>query len=125
MTKENTVYEGYNCPKCSSEDTETWLFERKQNCLDCKHEFPLSEKLAKELKKARGVESYIMVWQGEEEKWYYFKDDFEKEQFADGYVAYYVEVEEGVIIVDDYCPANEEKTFAQIYDIALWDMVQK
>lgn len=124
MRKENVEYKdyvGYNCPKCLSEDTETWLFERTQNCLNCKQEFPLSEELAQELKKARGVETYIMVWQGEEEKWYYFIDDFDKGQFVDGYVAYYVEVEKGIIIVDTYSPTNEEKAFAQVYDIKLWD----
>lgn len=124
MKKENVNHEpGYDCPKCLSKNTETWLFVRKQNCLDCKHEFPLSEDLAKELKKARGIETYIMVWQGEEEKWYYFIDNFDKDQFADGYVDYYVEVEEGLIIVDTYSPANEEKVFLQAYNIALWGTI--
>ncbi|MEK5209453.1 hypothetical protein [Psychrobacillus sp. FSL H8-0510] len=126
MKKENVDNEpGFNCPKCSSEDTETWLFERKQNCLDCKHEFTLSEKLAQELKKTRGVETYIMVWQGEEEKWYYFIDEFDKDQFTDGYVDYYVEVEEGLIIVDTYSPANEGKVFTLAYDSALWELSSK
>ena len=112
---------GYDCPKCLSENTETWLFERKQNCLDCKHEFSLSEEQAKEIKKMRGVETYIMVWQGEEEKWYYFIGDFDKKQFVDGYVDYYIEVEEGLIIVDTYSPINEGKIFNQTYDKNLWN----
>lgn len=39
------------CPKCSSDNTETWIQDRKQNCLDCGFEFPLSEKQAIELLK--------------------------------------------------------------------------
>lgn len=121
MEKKIEQFDGLECPKCQSDNTETWIFERKQNCLDCRHEFQLSEKFALELKEARGIKTYVMVWQGEEEKWYYFIGDFDEKQFENGYVDYYVDVEEGIIVNDTYSPRNEEKLFSETYDVALWE----
>lgn len=32
---------GYDCPKCQSQNTETYMHSREQNCLECGYEFPL------------------------------------------------------------------------------------
>lgn len=66
------------------------------------------------------MEAYIMVFQEEEEKWYFFNDDFDEEQFPYGYADYYIDVKEGLIIEDTYSPLNQGKVFAQVYDKELW-----
>jgi hypothetical protein len=39
----------YICPRCGSDNTETYVTERKQSCINCKYEFNLSDKLAIEM----------------------------------------------------------------------------
>ncbi len=63
---------------------------------------------------------YTMIWVEEEEKWHYLTKDFVSTQFKDGYVDYYVNVEDGLILSDSYCQANVGKSFHQCYDITLW-----
>lgn len=41
--------EGFSCPQCFSEDTETILDTRENRCLSCNHQFSLPENLAQEL----------------------------------------------------------------------------
>lgn len=111
----------YHCPKCKSENTETWLHNKEQNCLDCGHKFPLSEELAVELKSMKGIKTYVMIWQSEEEKWHYFVKDFDKNLFKNGYVDYYIEVEDGLIVSDTYASKNIGQLFNQSYDVRLWE----
>lgn len=40
---------GYDCPKCKSENTETYIDTREQNCLDCGHEFLLSKRVQRDM----------------------------------------------------------------------------
>lgn len=42
---------GWECPKCDSDNTETYLFERQQFCLDCGHDFKLNKKLVNDMLK--------------------------------------------------------------------------
>ena len=63
---------------------------------------------------------YIMVWIEKEEKWYYFINDFDREQFVDGYGDYYIEVKDGIIVDDSYNNTNKGKVFKDCYDIGLW-----
>lgn len=41
--------DGYSCPRCFSEDTETVLGLRQNTCCACGHKFPLPENLAQEV----------------------------------------------------------------------------
>jgi len=43
--------DGYGCPRCFSENTETVLGLRQNTCCVCQHEFPLPEKLAQEIER--------------------------------------------------------------------------
>lgn len=64
---------------------------------------------------------YIMVWIDEEEKWYYFINDFDSSQFSNGYVAYYIEANDGIIVSDSWEELNEGKKIITCYDLALWE----
>ncbi|WP_197232255.1 hypothetical protein [Lysinibacillus sphaericus] len=37
-----------------------------------------------------------------------------------GYVDYYIEVEDGLIVLDTYAPSNVDKAFNNYYDATLW-----
>lgn len=49
MTKMKKEIGGYECPKCGSDNSETYLKEREQHCLDCGYDWILNENLAKEM----------------------------------------------------------------------------
>lgn len=63
---------------------------------------------------------YIMIWIEEELKWYYFTNDFNSSQFPNGYVVYYIEVNEDIIVSDSWEQSNEGKKIITCYDLALW-----
>jgi len=63
---------------------------------------------------------YIMVWIHEEEKWYYFINDFDSSQFPNGYVDYYIEVNNGAIVNDSWESSNEGEKFMDCYNSSLW-----
>jgi len=65
---------------------------------------------------------YIMVWIEKEEKWYYFINDFDREQFVDGYGDYYIEVKNDIIIDDSYDNINKGKVFKDCYDVSSWEI---
>lgn len=44
---------GYECPFCDSDNTETYLIDREQFCLDCGHEFKLNKRIANDMLKDR------------------------------------------------------------------------
>lgn len=64
---------------------------------------------------------YILIWIHEEEKWYYFENNFDESQFPDGYVDYIILVNnDGIIVSDSFKADNVGKVFADIYDIEMW-----
>lgn len=63
---------------------------------------------------------YIMVWVEEEEKWYYFINDFQESIFPNGYVDYYIEVEDGIIKSDSWHRINVGRKFSECYSEKLW-----
>jgi len=65
---------------------------------------------------------YIMVWIEEEEKWYYFIGDFDREQFVNGYGNYCIEVENDVVVDDSYNHENKGKNFKDCYDVSSWEI---
>jgi len=65
--------------------------------------------------------TYISVWIDEDEKWYYFKNEFDKSKFIDGYVDYYITVKDGIITKDTYKTANKGKAFYEVCDINRWN----
>lgn len=65
--------------------------------------------------------NYIMVWIDEEEKWYYFMNKFDENQFKDGFVDYCITVENGLIVEDSFKPNNKGKVFSDMYDTNLWN----
>lgn len=65
---------------------------------------------------------FILVWVEEEEKWYYFKESFDETVFKDGYVDYYVEVDDNSIIISDsFQISNIGKVFSECYDLKQWE----
>ena len=70
---------------------------------------------------ATSITMYIMVFDDSNEEWHYYKDDFNEEQFENGFMDYYVVVENGVIKQDTYNKTNTGKPFSECYNIALWD----
>lgn len=65
------------------------------------------------------IEMYIMVFIEEEEKWYYFKEEFDEDQL-NGFSEYYITVEDGIILEDTYNQTNKGLKFTGEYDILLW-----
>ena len=66
--------------------------------------------------------TYIMIWIDEEEKWYYFTENFDKKQFFNGFVDYYIIVDrEGYIIKDTFNRTREGKKFTEEYNILNWE----
>lgn len=65
-------------------------------------------------------ETYVKVWIHEEEKWYFFKESFDENQFPDGFCAYYVKVSKGRIVNDEYCRNNNGKPFEEAYKGIIW-----
>lgn len=62
------------------------------------------------------METHILVWIDEEEKWYHFKEDFDESQFENGYVSYEIEIDSlGVIVKDDFNRDNKGKIFTECY----------
>jgi hypothetical protein len=68
-----------------------------------------------------GTTNYIMVWIEEEEKWYYFIDGFDTEQFPNGYVDYCIEVEKGIIVKDTFKHDTIGQPFAECYQQGYWN----
>jgi hypothetical protein len=66
------------------------------------------------------IEVFTLVWIHEEERYYYFTSEFDESQFPNGYVDYYVTVENGVITDDTLNPARIGKRFNDEYDRSLW-----
>lgn len=67
--------------------------------------------------------TFILVWIEEEEKWYYFKEQFDEKQFKYGYTDYEIEVDSnGVITKDTYHFKNIGKKFADVYCEQLWEV---
>jgi Zn ribbon nucleic-acid-binding protein len=52
---------GYECPACRSENTETYIKERKQNCLDCGFNFKVSEENAIDMESEMEKEKNITI----------------------------------------------------------------
>ena len=46
------------------------------------------------------LKTFIMVWIEEEEKWYYFKEKFDETVFVNGYVDYYIEIDDAKLKYD-------------------------
>ncbi|WP_291566868.1 MULTISPECIES: hypothetical protein [unclassified Clostridium] len=68
------------------------------------------------------LKKYIMIWIEEEERWYYFKESFDKNQFKNGYVDFYIATDENDIIVEDtYRKSNKGKKFSFTYDTVEWE----
>lgn len=63
---------------------------------------------------------YTLIWIHEEEEWYYFKNDFDKDQFVDGYCDYYVTVENDIIMDDTYHADNKGLKFSEEYEMCVW-----
>ena len=66
---------------------------------------------------------FILVWNDEEEKFYYFKEKFDETQFKNGCVDYEVTVKNNIIIEDTLNISNTGKLFSISYDINLWEKV--
>ncbi|PLS19576.1 hypothetical protein CVD28_03925 [Bacillus sp. M6-12] len=66
---------------------------------------------------------YIMVWIEEEEKWYYFINDFDTKQFPNGYVDYMISVKDGIIKEDNFKADTIGKTFKDCYQESYWNPV--
>lgn len=67
------------------------------------------------------TKTYILVWVDEDERWYYFIDDFFEGIFDEGYVSYEVDVADGVIIKDELAEENVGEIFEETYDLYLWE----
>ena len=66
------------------------------------------------------LKTFIMVWIEEEEKWYYFKEKFDETLFVNGYVDYYIEIDDNTVIVNDsFKQSNIGKDFAEFYNLSL------
>jgi len=70
---------------------------------------------------AESTTIYTMVFDDSNEEWHYYKDDFNEEQFENGFMDYYILVENGIIKQDSYNKINKGKMFTECYNIALWD----
>lgn len=64
---------------------------------------------------------YIMLWEDEKEKWHYYIDSFNKNDFPLGYVDYYIDVENGIITSDTYNDENIGKKFEDVYNMTYWE----
>ena len=65
--------------------------------------------------------TYISIWIDETETWHFFKNNFDKNEFTDGYVDYYITVKDGIVISDTYKTSNKGKIFYDIYNINRWE----
>lgn len=64
---------------------------------------------------------YTIIWIHEEEKWYYFKGDFDENQFLDGYVDYYVTVKDDMVTEDTLNSEHEGMKFSEAYKGCEWE----
>jgi len=64
------------------------------------------------------IKTYILVFDEELETWYYFLNDFDSKLFKNGYVEYYVEVdnEKDIIVSDTWNYNNVGKIFSETYN---------
>ena len=68
------------------------------------------------------LKTFIMVWIEEEEKWYYFKEKFDETVFVNGYIDYYIEIDDNTVIVNDsFKQSNIGKDFVECYNLSLWE----
>lgn len=65
--------------------------------------------------------TYIFIWEDENEQFHYFKDNFDKNEFPEGYVDYYVEVENNKIVADSWDNGHVGASFGDIYNTSLWE----
>jgi hypothetical protein len=79
---------------------------------------PYEQKVVEEFqrrKRLRTHETYYMVWEDEEQKWHYFKDNFDESQFPNGFTDYLIVVENGYIVFDTFRPSNAGLKITEAY----------
>lgn len=65
-------------------------------------------------------ETLYQIWLPDSESWDYTVSSFDENDYPDGYVAYAVVSEDGVIVQDELHHPNVGREFSEVYDRTLW-----